>query len=159
MTLILVLFGIGVVLVAIEIVVPGGLLGILGGLALVGGVTAAFVEYGGAGGAIAMAAALVILAITLYLEFVFLPKTRLAHRFSMTDTVAGRSQPEVAERHEVLEREAVAVTTLAPTGYVEVGGRRYEAFSRTGYAVAGSRMRVVDMDNFRLVVTQIKESS
>jgi membrane-bound serine protease (ClpP class) len=159
MTLILVLFGIGVALVAIEIVVPGGLLGILGGLALAGGVAAAFVEYGSSGGALAMGVALVILAITLYLEFVFLPKTRLARRFSMTDTVAGRSQPEVAERGAVLDREAVAVTTLSPTGYVELNGRRYEAFSRSGYAVPGSRMRVVDMDNFRLVVTQIKESS
>jgi membrane-bound serine protease (ClpP class) len=159
MTLILVLFGIGVALVAIEIVVPGGLLGILGGLSLVGGVTAAFVEYGGGGGALATGAALVILTITLYLEFVFLPKTRLARKFSMTDTVAGRSQPDVAVRGAVLDREAMAVTTLSPTGYVELDGRRYEAFSRSGYAVAGSRMRVVDMDNFRLVVTQIKESS
>src|SRR5688500_11330420 len=124
MTLILVLFGIGVALVAIEIVVPGGILGILGGLALVGGVTAAFVEYGGGGGGLATGAALVILTITLYLEFVFLPKTRLAHRFSMTDTVSGRSQPEVADREAVLDREVVAVTTLSPTGYVELGGRR-----------------------------------
>jgi membrane-bound serine protease (ClpP class) len=159
MTLILVLFGIGVALVAIEIVVPGGLLGILGGLALIGGVAAAFVEYGSSGGALATGVALVILAVTLYLEFVFLPKTRFARRFSMTDTVAGRSQPDIAERDAVLDREAVAVTTLSPTGYVELDGRRYEAFSQSGYAITGSRMRVVDMDNFRLVVTQIKESS
>lgn len=159
MTAVVILFCIGVLLVAVEVVIPGGLLGILGGLALAGGVVAAFFEFGSTGGAFATVLAMVIVAITLYFEFVLLPKTRLARKFMMAGTVAGRSQPDVADRTAVLSREAVAVTTLSPSGYVELDGRRYEAFSRSGHATAGTRMRVVDMDNFRLVVTQIKESS
>jgi len=159
MTMVIILFVIGVALVAVEVVIPGGLLGILGGLALIGGVIAAFAEFGSMGGSLATVFALLIVAVTLYLEFVLLPKTRLARKFSMTETVSGRSQPELADRDAVLNREAVAVTVLAPTGYVELDGRRYEAFCRSGFAKPGSRMRVVDIDVFRLVVTQIKESS
>ena len=88
-----------------------------------------------------------------------LPRTKLAKKFSMTETVAGRSQPEVAERTAVIGREAVAATTLAPSGYVELDGRRYEAFCQSGHVAAGARLRVVEVDTFRLVVTQIKESS
>ncbi len=159
MMLVLVLFGIGIALMVVEVVIPGGLLGTLAGMTLAGGVVAAFLEFGSVGGSIATGLALLIAAVTLYFEFVLLPKTRLARKFSMAETNSGRSQPDVAERDSVLDREAVAVTTLAPSGYVELGGRRYEAFCRSGHAAAGSRMRIVDIDNFRLVVTQIKESS
>ncbi len=158
MTTVIVLFVAGLVLVAMEILVPGAVLGVLGGLCLLGGVVAAFLQLGTAGGTVATLIALLIAAVMLYLEFVLLPKTRLARAFSMTETVAGRSQPEVADRTAVIGREAVAVTLLAPSGYVELGGRRYEAFCQSGQAEVGARLRVVELDNFRLIVTQIKES-
>ena len=153
MTTVIVLFVIGVLLVAAEVLVPGAVLGVLGGLCLLGGIVTAFVQLGSAGGVAAIG------AVTLYLEFVLLPKTRLAKMFSMAETVSGRSQPEVADRAAVIGREAVAVTMLAPSGYVEIDGRRYEAFCRSGQAGAGARLRVVELDNFRLIVTQTKESS
>ena len=53
MTTVLVLFVAGVLLVAVEILVPGGVLGLLGGLCLLGGVVSAFLQLGPVGGAIA----------------------------------------------------------------------------------------------------------
>lgn len=159
MTTVLILFAIGIVLVAIEVIVPGGVLGALAGSSLLGGVIAAFVHFGPSGGAVATGLALLIGAITLYLEFVLLPKTRLARALSMSETVAGRSQPEIADRAAVVGREAVALTTLAPTGYVELDGRRYEASCQSGLAAAGARLRVVEVDTFRLIVTQTQTSS
>jgi len=159
MTTVIILFAAGVLLVAVEILVPGAILGILGGLCLLGGVIAAFVQLGSLGGAIATGVALAIGALTIYLEFVILPKSRLAKKFSMTETVSSRSQPELADRATVVGREVVAVTTLAPSGYVELDGRRYEAFCQAGLVDAGTRLRVVEVDTFRLVVNQIKESS
>jgi membrane-bound ClpP family serine protease len=159
MTTVIILFTAGVLLVAVEVLVPGAVLGILGSICLLGGVIAAFVQLGGVGGAIASGVALAIGAVTLYLEFVILPKSRLARKFSMTETVSSQSQPVIADRAVVVGREAVAVTTLAPSGYVELDGRRYEAFCQSGMATAGARLRVVDVDTFRLVVNQIKETS
>lgn len=159
MTAVIILFAAGVLLVAVEILVPGAVLGILGGLCLLGGMIAAFMEFGSTGGTLATAAALLIGIVTLYLEFIVLPKSRLAKKLSMTETVSGRSQPELADRAAVVGREALALTTLAPSGYVELDGRRYEAFCESGFAAAGARLSVVNVDTFRLVVTQIKESS
>jgi len=156
---VIILFIIGILLVAVEILVPGGLLGVLGGVALLAGVVTAFTQFGATGGMIATVLALVIGAVTLYLEFVFLPRSKLARALSMSETVSGRSQPEIADRQAIIGREAVAVTTLAPSGYVEVEGRRYEASCQSGMANTGARLRVVDVDTFRLVVTQIKTSS
>ena len=159
MMTVIVLFAAGVLLVAVEVLVPGAILGALGGLCLLGGVIAAFVQLGGMGGAVATGVALAIAVLTIYLEFVVLPKSRLARKFSMTETVSSQSQPVVADKAAVVGREVVAVTTLAPGGYVELEGRRYEASCLSGLAAVGARLRVVDVDTFRLTVTQIKESS
>lgn len=152
MTLILVLFALGLLLLAIEVIVPGAVLGVVGGVLLLIGVIAAFDTYGAGGGAIATGAALVAGCVTLYLEFVLLPKSRLAKTFSMTATVDGRSQPALADR-AVIGRRAIAITTLAPSGVVELEGKRYEAFARTGHVRAGTALEVVDIDTFRLIVS------
>jgi len=159
MTTVIILFVAGLLLLAVEILVPGAILGVLGGICILAAVTAAFLQFGTLGGAVATGAALAIGAVMLYLEFVVLPKSRLARKFSMTETVSSQSQPKIADRSAVVGREVVAVTTLAPSGYVEMAGRRYEAFCRSGLAAVGARLQVVDVDTFRLVVTQIKESS
>jgi membrane-bound serine protease (ClpP class) len=152
MSLILAMFVCGVILLALEVVVPGAILGITGGVFMLIGVIVSFDQYGLGGGALATAAAMVAVAVTLYLEFVLLPTSRIAKTFSMTATVDGRSQPAIADR-SVIGRTVTAITTLAPSGVVELDGRRYEAFARTGHVAAGSQLSVVDVDNFRLIVS------
>ena len=154
MRAVIVFFGLGVILLALEIVAPGAVLGIAGGVCMFIGVAVAFAVFGGTGGAVASSAALLALGATLYLEFVWLPRSRLVKKFSMDTTNPGASQPPLAQEHEVVGREATAQTKLAPTGYVQVEGRRYEAFSQSGFAEAGTRLRVVAVDNFRLIVTK-----
>ena len=150
-------FAAGVLLLALEVVVPGAVLGIIGGISLLVGVIVAFNQYGFDGGATAMLVAAGLVAIALYLEFVLLPRSRLAKAFSMTATVSGQSQPVVAERAIVGQR-VVAVTPLTPSGVVELAGRRYEAFSRNGHAPVGAQLEVIDLDNFRLIVSKATTS-
>ncbi len=154
MTTILLLFGAGLILLALEVVVPGAILGIIGGIFMLIGVITAFSQYGFSGGTWAALAAIVIVGVALYLEFVLLPRSRLAKKFTMDTTVAGTSQPPIADRAAVIGGQAVAVTALAPSGYVEFAGRRYEAYCRSGLVNAGERLDIVDLDNFRLIVSK-----
>jgi membrane-bound ClpP family serine protease len=153
MTWILFLFALGVLLLALEVVVPGAVLGIVGGVAMLAGVIMAFDQFGFEGGATATAVAVVLVAVALYLEFVLLPKSRFAKTFSMTATVGGRSQPAVADR-TVIGKRVIAVTPLTPSGVVELEGRRFEAFARNGHVPSGSQLDIIDVDNFRLIVSQ-----
>jgi membrane-bound serine protease (ClpP class) len=157
-TLILVLFAVGILLLALEVIVPGGVLGIVGGVSLLGAVLVAFDRFGPGGGAWALAAGLLVTAVALYLEFVLLPRSRLAKALSLTATVAGRSQPPVAEA-SLAGRRGVAVTTLAPTGIVECEGRRYEAFSRSGLIAAGAPVEVTAVETFRILVIPARPST
>ncbi len=68
-------------------------------------------------------------------------------------SIHGPSQPPVAERpSEVVGREALALTALAPTGLVQIDGRRYEARCDSGFADAGARLKVARVETFQLVV-------
>lgn len=154
MSLLIVFFALGIILLALEIVTPGPLCGIAGCICMALGVVNAFDRFGSLGGALAVVLALGALASVIYLEFVWLPRSRLAKAFTMDTTLQATSQPPPADLREVLGREAVAETTLAPGGYVRIGDHRYEAFCRSGHVAPGSRLKVVGLDNFRLIVSK-----
>ena len=154
MSLLIAFFAVGIVLLALEVVTPGPLCGIAGTICMVLGVIKAFALFGATGGALAVIMALAALATVLYLEFVWLPRSRFAKCFSMDATQHGISQPPPAQAEDVVGREAVAETTLAPGGFVRIDGRRYEAFCRSGHAPVGAVLKVVGLDNFRLIVSQ-----
>ena len=154
MSLLIVFFALGIILLALEVVTPGPLCGIAGCVCMVLGVINAFGLFGPVGGALAVVLALTALAAVIYLEFFWLPRSRLAKRFTMDTTLDATSQPPPARLADVVGCEAVAETTLAPGGYVRIDDRRYEAYCRSGHAQAGARLKVVGLDDFRVVVSK-----
>ena len=154
MTTILLLFLLGTVLLVFEVFMASSVLGILGGTAMVGGCVVAFQDYGMRGGSLAVLAGVALLGGGLYVEFGVMPKTRFGRRFFLHAAIGETSQPPVAEAAAVMGKLCEAVTTLAPSGYVLLEGRRYEAFSQSGHVSKGTTLKVVAVDNFRLTVTQ-----
>lgn len=154
MNAILILFFIGVVLLAAEIFLPGAVAGIIGGLSMAAGCVISFITFGPAGGALATVVALGFLLLTLYLELVWLPRTNFGKKLIVQAKVDAVSQPPLANPGMVVGKTAEALTTLSPSGYVLVDGRRYEAFCRSGQVPKGTTLRVIGIDNFRIIVTQ-----
>ena len=153
MSTIIVLFALGSIMIFFEIFLPGGVLGVAGGLAMMAGSVLAFMEYGTGGGIVAIAAGLGLLVCSLIIKFKFLPKTKLGRRLFLSKTDSGGSQPPIASE-DVIGRECRAETTLAPSGVVLLDGKRYEAFSRSGYVDRGTPLIIKGMDNFRLIVSK-----
>jgi membrane-bound serine protease (ClpP class) len=154
MNLVLLLFLLGALLLAGEVFVPGAVLGIIGGVSMFAGCILSFVHFGTYGGLLATAIALGLLGLMLYVELVWLPKTRFGKRLVVQSKVDATTQPPLAESSAVVGKPAEAVTPLVPSGYVLVEGRRYEAFSQSGHVTKGATLRVVGLDNFRLIVTK-----
>lgn len=154
MTAILLLFLLGTVLLVFEVFMPSSVLGFLGGAAMLWGCVLAFLNYGVQGGGLAILAGLAILGLALYAEFGLLPKTRFGKRFFLHDSIGATSQPPLAETDAVVGKLCEAATTLAPSGYVMLDGRRYDAFSQSGHVTKGTTLKVVALDNFRLIVTK-----
>lgn len=154
MNLIALLFVLGLVFLFFEVFTPGPIFGILGGCTLIGGIVVAAVDYGARGGLFAGVAALAAVVATLYAELVWLPKTRLAQKFAVRST-SGTTIQQQATDAALIGQSAEAATTLAPSGYVLVAGKRFEAFCQDGHASRGAHLRVTGFDNFRVIVTKI----
>jgi membrane-bound ClpP family serine protease len=154
MNAIAILFALGIVLLAFEVIVPGVILGTLGGVSLLVGCILAFITFGPTGGFSALAVAVVLIAVLLYLEFVVLPKTRWGKRMFLRATISGTSQAIPATATALVGEAAEALTVLAPSGYVQIGAQKYEAFCQSGHVPKGTALRVVSADNFRVVVTR-----
>ncbi|HEX2100115.1 MAG TPA: NfeD family protein [Candidatus Synoicihabitans sp.] len=152
MSTIVLLFAVGLILLGFEVFVPGAILGIFGGLALLAGVVLAYLDFGADGGLIAFGVAASLVGALLYIEFRLLPRTTLGRRLFLQAAVTGRSEA-VAAAPDIVGRLGQAVTTLAPSGYVMIEGRRYEAYSQSGYVTANTPIKVIGRDNFRLIVT------
>ena len=93
MTLIILLFALGILLIGVEVIVPGGILGSIGAVMLFIGCWLAFREYGNGGGFVALAVAILLAALTIYLEFRILPKTKIGKRAFLSSEITGVSAP------------------------------------------------------------------
>ena len=156
MTLIILLFVIGILLIGVEVIVPGGILGSMGALMMFGGCVMAFLEYGTAGGITAVIAAFVIGGSAIFLEFRILPKTKLGKRAFLTHEITAVSAAFGKEALDLVGKSAEALTMLSPSGYIRVDGQRYEAFCQSGQVPAGSALEIIGADNFRLIVAITK---
>jgi len=153
MNAITLLFLTGVILLGFEVIVPGAVLGILGGLALLAGVVIAFISYGVSGGLGAAGVAIALVAIMLVIEFVVLPRTSMGKRMFLRTSITGISQGAPADE-TLIGRTAEALTPLVPSGFVSIAGRRYDAFSQSGPVSKGDQLRVIGVDSFRVIVTK-----
>jgi membrane-bound ClpP family serine protease len=155
MTGIMLLFALGLIFLGFEVFVPGGVLGAIGGVLLLAGCGVAFAEFGTDGGVLALVIAVVLVGLTLYAELFLLPNTRFGKRMFLESAIKARSQPPPAEPSTIIGREGEALTTLAPTGFVLIGGKKYEAASQSGLMPKGAPVKVVGADNFRLIVSKL----
>ena len=154
MNIVILLFVLGLIFLFFEVFTPGPVFGILGGLTLVSGIGVAAANHGARAGLLAGFVALMAVCGTLYAELVWLPKTRFAQRFSVRSTSGKTIDQLHIGADAVVGKMAEALTTLAPSGYVSLEGRRYEAFCETGLAEKGAQLRVTGLDNFRLIVSK-----
>jgi membrane-bound ClpP family serine protease len=153
MTVIVLLFLIGLIFIAVEVIIPGGILGAIGGLLMFSGCAVAFSTYGLWGGVLALAVAILLGILALYFEFQILPKTSIGKRAFLTTEITGVSAALGKEALDLVGLPAEALTMLSPSGYVRVNGKRYEAFSQSGQIPVGTMLDIVGADNFRLIVS------
>ena len=154
MTGLILLFALGIVLLFFETFVPGAVLGILGGICLLIGCGLAFADYGATGGAMAVGIAAALAGLMFYFQFFVLPKTRAGKKMFLETAIAGASHAPIALDRAIVGRSGETLTTLAPSGFVQVDGQRYEAASQSGLIEPGVAVKVTGLNNFQLIVSK-----
>ncbi|MEO8327075.1 MAG: nodulation protein NfeD [Nitrospirota bacterium] len=162
------LVGLGLILVGLEIlVIPGfGMAGILGILALMGGLGLSLIGTGAswdsmlsALGQVALSILVAIIATLILVRY--FPRLPFGKRLILETNLQAREgyESSPAEDHRWLGKQGVAVSDLRPSGIARFDGERVDVVSDGTFIDAGQDLEVVRIDGNRVVVQLAISSS
>lgn len=144
----------GLVLIGLELMLPGGVLGLLGSLALLVGMVGIFLQYGAIAGFLASCLALLSLWFGASAWFKYFPRTRSGRSFlALNDSRDSRSFDQ--ELSGLVGRTGRCHTPLRPCGTVVIDGKRYDVVTRGEMISAHREVRVVEVAGNRIVVEDV----
>ena len=142
------------ILVFFEVILPGGILGIIAALCVILASWFAGAEFGAGVGILTFVGSAAAIAILAFVEFKLLARTSLGRAFFLKSSVTGHSNIAPAEA-SIIGKKGSALTRLNPSGKVAIDGQSYEAHSQDGYIEADQPVLVVAQDNFNLIIKKI----
>lgn len=140
----------GLMLIGAEVFVPGGVMGALGGMALLAAVILGFAGFPAAGPFIAVGI-LFLVGIVIVLWIKIFPGTPLGKRM----TVAGSLRTSKGtDDHlgQYLDKEGIAVSDLRPSGLARIDGKRVDVITRGEMISREESIRVVAVESNHLIV-------
>ena len=153
----LILFGIGIGLIALEFFIPGGIAGILGAVAIVGSIIMAGGNPVTMGISVLIALAIATVGMVIMIKF-FGKKLHLLNKvvlMDVTDTESGYVSN--VNRLELIGRVAITSTVLRPSGAAELDGERIDVVSEGSYIDKGKSVIIVKVEGSRVVVRESEE--
>lgn len=142
------------VLVFFEVILPGGILGLVAAVCVILATWMAGAQFGAGAAVLTFLGALAAIGLLVFIAFKVLARTSLGSAFFLKSSVSGHSN-EAPAQEDVVGKEAVALTRLNPSGKVAIDGQSYEAYSRDGYIDAKATVRIAGRDNFKLIIEKL----
>ena len=143
----------GLLLIFCEVFVPGGILGIIGGIILFCGLAAGFM-HDVSFGFILLIAALVCGIAGLYLWVKYFPGSPMGKKIFLAND-AHEWQGYDNMKKELVGKEGIAHSPLRPSGTALIDGKRVDVVTRGEMIDAKSTIKVVEVSGNRVVVTRV----
>jgi membrane-bound serine protease (ClpP class) len=156
MTTILFLSVIGIVAVIAELVLPGGILGVIGAICLLGAVVATFITHGATAGTIALAAVVAIGLLSLRIWMRFFHRLPFTKQLVLNETVG--VDEHVSMRASLVGRTGISLTELMPSGRAEISGEKFDVMAEGAAIRRGATIVVVETRGPSVMVRETKES-
>ena len=131
----------GLLLIVAEVFIPGGVAGVVGGLALLGAMGLGLAAFPAPWGFLSAIAIVVFGGLGLLTWVQLFPRSRVGKRIALrTD---GADQKSAAPDRELLGAAGEAATALRPAGIAIIDGKRYDVLAEGGeWIPAGAAIRV-----------------
>lgn len=151
---VILLVAFGLILVVVEVIfIPGTtIVGVLGAIFMGVGIYISFQNFGSGIGFIVLAVSAISSAATMYISF----KSGVWKRFSLKETHLGRVNDEFKPLVEP-GQTGTAVSTLRPFGKAEFDEKIYEVKSLGNYIKAGAKIKVIKIENHRILVEPLND--
>lgn len=142
---------IGLFLILLEFYLPGGLIGVLGGLAILSGFILLFLtENSTLVLSLYLVGTLIALGLVVKLALYTIRKTKKKASFYSDDTQ--ENFQAVSFDREALQKSAIVDSDLKPGGHILLEGKRREAISIDGYIPKGSNVIIIGGQGESLIV-------
>lgn len=142
----------GLLLLGLEIFVPGGILGVFGVLSLLVAVALGFFAFGAQGGFLAAVCIVLFSAVVLSLWIRLFPRTKIGRTLTLQKD--GHEFKDAAASSTLLGKEGEAASNLQLSGIALIDGRRVDVMAESTFIPAGTRVRVVKVEGHRVIVRE-----
>ena len=144
----------GLILVGLELFVPGGILGVTGAILLLAALVLGFEVFGSQGGmfhAMGMMVGVIVYAIIL---LKYLPHSPIGRRFTLARDLKTSSAADPS-LEQLINQHGTAQTDLRPGGIATIGTARVDVIADGSWISKGAKVRVAQLEGNRVIVQEI----
>lgn len=142
----------GMVMLGVEFVLPGAIIGVLGVGALIAATVLAFAEYGPGPGFATAVGVIIIVIVFVALWVKYFHRTYFGKKLTLTSEIGGS---EIHHQHAgLLGKTGVAACDLHPTGKALIDGRKVDVVAEVGLIEKDQPVTVVKVEGIRVVVRE-----
>ena len=153
----IILFVLGIILLVIELFVPGGILGFLGFGSIILSILLAGENVYSMAINLIIAILVAVMAMVILVK-IFKKRIRLFDKIVLKDaTTTEQGYISNQSRTDLLNRTGITITPLRPSGTIMIDNERIDAVTEGGFIAAGSNVQVVEVEGVRVVVREIKD--
>jgi membrane-bound serine protease (ClpP class) len=151
------LFVVGVVLILLELVLPGGIIGIFGFASVLASFFLSAQSFTHMGISLLIAFSISIIACLVMIK-VFDRKMKFFKKLILTDSTSTESgYVSNQNRTELLDLIGSTLTDLRPSGTVIIQDERIDVVSEGAYIPKGTEVKIIKVEGSRIVVRKIKD--
>jgi membrane-bound serine protease (ClpP class) len=154
-----ILFGVGVVLILIEIFVPGfGIFGIIGIGSIIGSMVLASYDTGTILFSVLLAVAITIFASILFFKYVGY-RGPMKHVIFKDSTTSEEGYVTNKTRNEIIGKIGRTLTVLRPSGSAVIDDERLDVVTEGSYIGQGRKIKVIATAGSRIVVREVETTN
>ncbi|WP_337019804.1 nodulation protein NfeD [Oceanobacillus massiliensis] len=150
-----VLLILGIILIAAEFFVPGGIIGLLGVGAIIGSLFMSGYDLGHMSMSIGIAFLVTVVAAVILFRRIGMDKGVFRHIILKDSTTTEQGYVSSVNRLELIGLEGMSVTSLRPSGIGVFDGERIDVVSEGGFIEKEKSIKVVKVEGVRVVVREL----
>ncbi len=147
---IITLFIIGLIAIAVELFIPGAIIGLCGAGCVVTSIIFAYIYVSNLLGHILLGLGICFIPVFFVSWYKLLSKT-FSVRASEKDFSSARDRLD-----DLLSEEGIALTTLRPSGIANIKGNKIDVISEGEMISKNTRIKVIDVKGNRIIVKPVK---
>jgi len=148
----------GFIVLALEIFIPSGVVGTVGGAMIITGIVFGFLSHVVLG-IVLLVVAVIGVPLLIWKALQVLPGTPIGKHLVLKGPADHEQVATLQEKElkTLMGKEGVAISRLHPVGIAEIEGRRHQVVSEGQMVEEGTRIRVMDVTSNRILLRPLRD--